>query len=397
MRQLILVLLIAVSGFVADTSTPALAQYTIFDFFEQDYYRPPPRRSYRYNAPDRWQRRYDRQQYRRRAPVMRKEVPSVSVRQAELPKDANAKTILVIGDDVADGLAKGLREAFAQDSNALVQSAFINGASLVKKTDDKDLVKLTREKIESLNPAAVIIMIGNNDHEAFVSQDKAVAFRSNNWRSLYLQQLDDLAQALKTRPMPIYWVGLPSTQNKNLSSDMAYLNDVYREKAMMIGAKFVDVWEGFVDENGQYMTIGPDVNGYKRRLRLRDGKTLTPAGYRKLAFYAETRLRRDILFKVRDPAEGRIAAAKSSEGLHDPLVPNSYVGPVLSLTPALPEQNTSLMGVVTKENAADTTGSIAAVAAAKPGRSDDFTWPLDQRARPPAEKPRTVAPQRQNR
>src|SRR5690606_15559619 len=55
---------------------------------------------------------------------------------------------------------------------------------------------------------------------------------------------------------------------------------------------YVDLWDGFVDENGAYVTSGPDMNGQPARLRASDGINITQAGRRKMAFFAEKPLRR---------------------------------------------------------------------------------------------------------
>src|SRR5690606_7507850 len=55
---------------------------------------------------------------------------------------------------------------------------------------------------------------------------------------------------------------------------------------------FVDIWEGFVDENGAFTFTGPDMNGQNVRLRASDGINLTQAAKRKIAFYLERPLNR---------------------------------------------------------------------------------------------------------
>ncbi len=53
------------------------------------------------------------------------------------------------------------------------------------------------------------------------------------------------------------------------------------------GGEFVDIWDGFVDEGGEFVITGSDINGQPVRLRGQDGVSFTAAGKRKLAFYAE--------------------------------------------------------------------------------------------------------------
>ena len=66
-------------------------------------------------------------------------------------------------------------------------------------------------------------------------------------------------------------VGLPPIRGARSSGDTAYLNELYRARAERAGIKYVDVWDGFVDEAGKYSNYGPDYEGQVRRLRSSDG------------------------------------------------------------------------------------------------------------------------------
>jgi hypothetical protein len=78
------------------------------------------------------------------------------------------------------------------------------------------------------------------------------------------------------------------------SDDAEELNDVYREKSFINGAKFIDTWSGFTDETGHYSAYGPDMTGQVRRLRADDGKNFTMRGSLKLAHFAEKEIRKDL-------------------------------------------------------------------------------------------------------
>ena len=78
-----------------------------------------------------------------------------------------------------------------------------------------------------------------------------------------------------------------------MNSDMLAFNDIYRRVGGERGGEFVDVWDGFVDENGAFVSTGPDINGQPVRLRSNDGINFTKAGKRKLAFYARKAAEQD--------------------------------------------------------------------------------------------------------
>ena len=90
---------------------------------------------------------------------------------------------------------------------------------------------------------------------------------------------------------------------------MLAFNDIYRKAAEGAGAEFVDIWDGFVDENGAYVSTGPDINGQPVRLRAGDGINLSKAGKRKVAFYAEKPLNK-LLGEIAMPGVAAFAPAK---------------------------------------------------------------------------------------
>src|SRR5215471_8239011 len=93
-------------------------------------------------------------------------------------------------------------------------------------------------------------------------------FRGDEWEKVYSRRIDDTIAALKSKGVPVIWVGLPSLRGTRSSSDAAYLNELYRARAERAGITYIDVWDGFVDEAGKYSNYGPDYEGQVRRLRL---------------------------------------------------------------------------------------------------------------------------------
>ncbi len=88
------------------------------------------------------------------------------------------------------------------------------------------------------------------------------------------------------------WVGLPAVRGTKSTSDMSYLDELYRARAEKAGIIYVDIWDGFVDEQRPVTVQGPDFEGQIRRLRTGDGVHFTKFGAVKLARYVEHDLRR---------------------------------------------------------------------------------------------------------
>ena len=164
-------------------------------------------------------------------------------------------------------------------------------------------------------------------------------FRSEKWAELYGKRIDEMIVALKSKGVPVLWVGLPVIRGDRGKADVLYLNRLYRSHAEKAGIIYVDVWDGFVDEDGDYAERGPDYDGQTRRLRHRDGVHFTKAGALKLGYYVERELQR--LIQARTP----LALPTPEQTPPRPGVPapRPDAGPIVSLT-AIPSEPGALAG-----------------------------------------------------
>lgn len=204
-------------------------------------------------------------------------------------------------------------------------------------------------------------------------------FRTEKWGELYGKRIDEMIAALKSRGVPVFWVGLPSIRGPRPTTEMVYLNDLYRARAEKAGITYVDIWDGFVDEGGNFNQFGADFEGQTRRLRTADGVHFTQPGARKLAHYVEREIRR--VMQTRATPMTAIPAEPEPEpevkGPRQPAKPAA--SPVMSLT-APPQSNETLLGGgPSPSGAADSLVTRVLVRGepvdAPPGRADDFAWP----------------------
>jgi len=204
-------------------------------------------------------------------------------------------------------------------------------------------------------------------------------FRSDEWEKVYSRRIDDTIAALKSKGVPVIWVGLPSLRGARSSSDTAYLNELYRARAERAGIKYVDVWDGFVDEAGKYSNYGPDYEGQVRRLRLSDGVFFTKAGAIKLARYVEQELSRYMSNRVPValPSGPFEAAPSDSKPTERPLL-----GAVIPLTGTPKDKDKDSDNLLGAPGSNPTLGDAIATkvlakgetVAAPPGRADNFAW-----------------------
>ena len=204
-------------------------------------------------------------------------------------------------------------------------------------------------------------------------------FRSEEWEKVYSRRIDDTIAALKSKGVPVIWVGLPSLRGARSSSDTAYLNELYRARAERAGIKYVDVWDGFVDEAGKYSNYGPDYEGQVRRLRLNDGVFFTKAGAIKLARYVEQELSRYMSNRVPValPSGPFEAAPSDSKPTERPLL-----GAVIPLTGTPKDKDKDSDNLLGAPGSNPTLGDAIATkvlakgetVTAPPGRADNFAW-----------------------
>lgn len=209
--------------------------------------------------------------------------------EPEMPvveKSQTARAVLVVGDFMASGLAEGLSVAFAQNAEIKVIDR-TKGSSGFAREDYYDWPKEIKPLIEADKPAAIVVMLGSNDRQQMRVGDVREQPLTEGWTKEYQARAAALATAMKDSKIPFVWVGQPAFKPKKMLSDMLALNDIYRQAAEGVGGTFVDIWDGFVDENGAFVTDGPDMNGQPVRLRSNDGINMSKAGKRKLAFYVE--------------------------------------------------------------------------------------------------------------
>ncbi|HEX2017789.1 MAG TPA: SGNH family hydrolase [Aurantimonas sp.] len=206
-------------------------------------------------------------------------------------KKEDARTILVAGDFLAGSLADGLSNIYA-DNEMVTIEARIDGSSGLVRDDHYDWTEKLGPILDEVKPAVLVMMLGSNDRQPMTVGSRSFASRSDEWVRHYEERIAEVANAARSRDVPLVWVGTPSFKFDRMSEDMVFFNDLYRKGATNVSGEYVDVWDGFVDANGAFSYAGPGVNGQTTQLRNSDGITMTNAGEDKLAFFAERAINR---------------------------------------------------------------------------------------------------------
>jgi hypothetical protein len=305
----------------------------------------------------------------------------------------------VIGDSLALLASDGLREAFADNPKITISSKTRDSSGLVRD-DFYDWVKaahdLIAERSDKTHIDFVVIQIGLNDMQAIKEGGDSFDPLTDRWRDIYGKRVEAMADGFRPAHIPVLWVGLPPMRNDQFNAQIAKLNELIKEHAEKAGAKYIDIWNAFADENGAYSAFGPDVNGRIVRLRIADGVYYTKAGARKAAQFIEGDIRR--AFDAVKPADNMVdlppdveqaatdinaeirremgLAPTSTEAVRSE-ADKPLAGPVLSLTarPVSPGGALATRSPWTSGTIAASTLASGVEPPAKPGRADDFAWP----------------------
>lgn len=368
-------------------------------------------------------------------------------------------SIVVLGDAMADWLAYGMEDAFSDSPEIAVirKSKLHSGLIRYEQKSDLDWGRVARDILAQEKANYVVMMLGVSDRQSIRERDPAketekkkgkdqkdhadkpaaekeaqskeqsgeqettvtapetqparktgglAEFRTDQWAEIYSKRIDETISALKSKGVPVFWVGLPSMRGAKTTADTVYLNDLYRARAERAGVVYIDIWDGFVDESGKYSNFGPDYEGQVRRLRSQDGVFFTKFGAVKLAHYVAREIRRHMNSRVTPVAlpSGPLApAAPDGKPAARPVA-----GPVVPLT-VMPGNSEELLGGAGNSSPhGDAIATRVLVkgepVAAPRGRADDFalqpgnddssaaplaTTPAGVLASTPAEAPRT--------
>ena len=220
-------------------------------------------------------------------------------------------------------------------------------------------------------------------------------FRDERWVELYIKKIEEMIAVLKSKGVPVLWVGLPAVRGPKAMSDTLFLNSLYRDAAGKAGITYVDVWDGFVDEAGRFLLQGPDFEGQIRRLRAQDGVYFTKAGARKLAHYAEREITRLMAARSGPIALPTEPATPDANALPGQPAPRPLAGPILPLVASSVGTDQLLGGPGSRPAAVDALAARTLVKgeplAPPAGRADDFAWPRREVGREQAKGDTPVA------
>jgi uncharacterized protein len=384
------------------------------------------------------------------------------------------RNVLVMGDGMADWLAYGLEDAYAEQPDMGVIRKAKNTSGLIRyqpKGDPADWAAAAKGILPTEKPDIIVVMLGLNDRIAMrepasekekgdkndksdksaekksdkkdarakgdakgdakpadkqdgkagtakqddksadseLPQDEAdnaeappvvvpekstrspnglYEFREDRWVELYSKKIEEMIAVVKSKGVPVIWVGLPAIRGPKGPSDMLFLDSLYREAAGKAGITYVDVWDGFVDERGLLLQKGPDFEGQIRQLRSYDGVYFTKPGARKLAHYVEREITRLLAARSGPIALPTEPATPDANAVPGQPAPRPLAGPIVPLVASNVGTDQLLGGPGTRPAAVDALAARTLVKGEPltppAGRADDSSWPRREVGREPA-------------
>ena len=185
--------------------------------------------------------------------------------------------IWIGGDSLAGSLGPALGNLTADTGVALPTYDYRTSSGLASPSffdwPEEGALEMSR-----VDPEVVVFIIGAND-SGFVASRPLAEDGQPAWRSSYAQLVTEMLDVLSADGRAVYWVGSPTLHDEDKNADVAEINDVAREVVgQRARATFVDAYDLFSDENGEYTATLPGVGGDTVRVRSPDGIHFSEAG-----------------------------------------------------------------------------------------------------------------------
>jgi uncharacterized protein len=466
-----LIALAIAAGMVLGMVGPTSAQFFNFGGFQQ---RPQPQRGGGFGGG--WFGNDTFAPFQQHAPQPRwngrQTLPPVQGDFSKAPPPEKRNTVaerhvLVLGDAMADWLAYGLEEAYAEQPDMGVIRKHKTVSGLIKyqpKGGPADWAAAAKGILATEKADAIVVMLGLDDRVAIrepatdksdnksldkksdkdakaksdgkpanekpaakpdgstkatdyeLSPDDAAdnsdappvipeksarspnglyEFREERWVELYKKKIEEMIGLLKSKGVPVLWVGLPVVYGPKATADTLFLDSLYRDVAGNAGITYVDVWDGFVDEAGRFLQKGPDFEGQIRQLRSSDGVYFTKAGARKLAHYVEREIARLLAARSAPITLPTEPATPDANAVPGQPAPRPLAGPILPLVASSVGTDQLLGGPGSRPAAVDALAARTLLEGEAltppPGRADDFAWPRREVGREEAKGEMPVA------
>ncbi|MBD2809406.1 DUF459 domain-containing protein [Xenorhabdus sp. Vera] len=194
--------------------------------------------------------------------------------------------VLFAGDSMMQGVAPHLKRRLTKEYgiSSINLSKQSTGLSYPSFFDwPKTISNALRENADI---KLVVIFLGPNDPWDIPTKrgGSYLKFASEDWENLYRQRIETILNDARQRQVDVIWVGPPNMRQKKLSSNMVYLNKLYRTEVEKMGEIYVAVNDMFKYQSDNYSDyVGDGSSRFK--LRSGDGIHFSLSGQQTISNY----------------------------------------------------------------------------------------------------------------
>ena len=164
-------------------------------------------------------RRTSRQDTRQRVRSTSRSSVASAPREVAVEKNDSARKVLVIGDFVANGLARGLVDAFAASPNVVIERR-TNGSSGFVRDDFYNWPGEIGAILDEVQPSVLVVHLGANDRQPLRVEGRTHDVLSDSWRTEYTARIDAFIDEVRQKGVVLVWTGAPPFRFRSMSADM---------------------------------------------------------------------------------------------------------------------------------------------------------------------------------
>lgn len=166
--------------------------------------------------------------------------------------ESDPVTLWVIGDSFVELFGPALGND-ADATGVVTPEVDFRFESGLIRDDYFDWPEHMSARLPAIEPDIVVVTFGGNDGQAIVVDGILLEPETPPWIEVYHQRVGEAMDVLLTGATRVYWVGLPIMPSDAFNQRVLAFNEVYRsEAALRPGVTYVDVFDLFKDENGEY-------------------------------------------------------------------------------------------------------------------------------------------------
>ncbi len=200
---------------------------------------------------------------------------------------AGERTVVVIGDSLAQGLGLGVSRCYGGTLTVSQRGKVSTGLTKKRPMDWTQ----EAERLANKKPDLAIIQIGANDIMPISQNGKIAQFGTTAWKVEYSRRVAEIIAAFQKNQTKVIWVGLPYPRREDYQEPYKLISESQMAVAKRVSVAFVNIWKSFLVDD-KYSSFGLDVNDRKALIRADDGIHFTEAGYIKVASLLSADMRR---------------------------------------------------------------------------------------------------------